>query len=240
MISLNSLSKTFGDKVAVSDLSLEVPTGKIFGFLGPNGAGKSTTIKIIVGIEKPTSGEIIVNGLNTSKDSISVKKQMAYVPDEPVFYDHMTGIQYLNFIADMFEVSEADRKDRITHYADLFDLSDSLNKFTSTYSRGMKQKLSLIAAFVHLPKIIILDEPMVGLDAKAYKILKDALCNYAENGNTIFYSTHVMDVAERFCDNIAIINKGELIYSGTFEDLKNKKGTDNSTLEELFLELTEV
>lgn len=240
MIKLFKLCKNFGNKKAVNDLSLEIPEGKIFGFLGPNGAGKSTTIKMIVGIETPTSGDIVVNGVDLVKDPLAVKKQIAYVPDEPIFYEHMTGIQYLNFIADMFDVSGKKRKDLIIHYADLFELSDSLNEYTLKYSRGMKQKLSLIAAFVHSPKVIVLDEPMVGLDAKAYKTLKDALRNYAENGNTIFYSTHVLDVAERFCDNIAIINKGKLVYTGTFDCLKNEKGKGNSTLEEIFLELTEV
>ncbi|SHM20970.1 ABC transporter ATP-binding protein [Fibrobacter sp. UWB7] len=240
MIKINKLCKNFGNKKAVSNLSLEIPEGKIFGFLGPNGAGKSTTIKMITGIEKPTSGEIFINDIDIHKNSLLAKSQIAYIADEPTFYEYMTGIQYLNFISDIFSISVQAREDAITYYSKLFDLIDALNEFISKYSHGMKQKLSLIAAFIHSPKVIILDEPMVGLDAKSVKILKDTLKAFAANGNTVFYSTHVMDVAERFCDNFAIINKGELVYSGTFEDLKSKVGENDSTLEDLFLQMTEI
>lgn len=239
MIKIQNLCKNFGEKKAVNNLSLEIPEGYIFGFLGPNGAGKSTTIKMITGIEKPSFGEIIVNGINIQEKPLITKSQIAYVADEPAFYEHMTGIQYLNFISDIFEISVQTREKEITLYSRLFDLIDALNEYISGYSHGMKQKLSLIAAFIHSPKIIILDEPMVGLDAKAAKILKNTLKDYASKGNIVFYSTHVMDLAERFCDNFAIINKGELVYSGTFEELKSKVGKKESTLEDLFLQLTE-
>lgn len=240
MIKINKLCKNFGNKKAVNNLSLEIPEGRIFGFLGPNGAGKSTTIKMITGIEKPTSGEIFINDIDIQKNPLSAKSQIAYVADEPTFYEHMTGIQYLNFISDIFSISAPAREDAITYYSKLFDLIDALNEFISKYSHGMKQKLSLIAAFIHSPKVIILDEPMVGLDAKSVKILKDTLKAFAAKGNTVFYSTHVMDMAERFCDNFAIINKGELVYFGTFEDLKSKVGENDSTLEDLFLQMTEI
>lgn len=239
MIKIQKLYKNFGDKKAVNNLSLEVPDGKIFGFLGPNGAGKSTTIKMITGIEKPSSGDIFINDINIQKNPLKVKSQIAYVADEPTFYEHMTGIQYLNFISDIFEISIQDRKNAITYYSELFEFTDALNEYISKYSHGIKQKLSLTAAFIHSPKVIILDEPMVGLDAKAARVLKDTLKAYASKGNTVFYSTHVMDMAERFCDNFAIINKGNLVFTGTFDELKSKIGKKESTLEDLFLQLTE-
>lgn len=240
MIKISNISKSFGSKVALNNISLEIPDGKIFGFLGPNGAGKSTTIKIITGIEKYDTGNVYINGLDNVKESLKAKSQIAYVPDEPIFYEHMTGIEYLNFIADIFEMSLDARTKAITYFSNLFELIDPLNEQVSRYSHGMKQKLSLIAAFIHSPKIIILDEPMVGLDAKAAKILKTALKDYAEKGNTVFYSTHVMDMAERFCDNFAILNKGNLVFNGTFEELKQYVGKKDSSLEDLFLELTEI
>ena len=239
MIKLLKLCKNFGDKKAVNNLSLEIPEGKIFGFLGPNGAGKSTTIKMIAGIETPSSGEIFINNIDIRKKPLEAKSQIAYVADEPILYEHMTGIKYLNFIADIFELSVQTREQAVTHYTELFDLTDNLNEKISTYSHGMKQKLSLIAAFIHSPAVIILDEPMVGLDAKTAKILKDTLRSYALKGNTIFYSTHIMDMAERFCDNFAIINKGNLIFTGTFDELKLQANKNESTLEDLFLQLTE-
>ena len=239
MIIIENISKKYGDKIAVNNLSLEIPNGKIFGFLGPNGAGKSTTIKMITGIEKPDSGNIFVNNLDIKKKPLIVKSQIAYIPDEPSFYSHMTGIQYLNFISNIFELSIEERKKNIEKYADAFDFLDDLKKATGKYSHGMKQKLSIIAAFVHNPKVIILDEPLVGLDAKAAKTVKTLLKEFALQGNTVFFSTHVMDTAERFCDNLAIINKGNLIFNGTFDNLKDIKGERNSTLENLFLNLTE-
>ncbi|MEE3312940.1 MAG: ABC transporter ATP-binding protein [Treponema sp.] len=239
MIKIDKLSKNFGDKKAVNDLSLEIPEGKIFGFLGPNGAGKSTTIKMITGIEKPSSGDIFINDKNIQREPLAAKSQIAYVADEPTFYEHMTGIQYLNFISDIFEIPVQQRAKAITEYSKLFDLTDALNENISKYSHGMKQKLSLIAAFIHSPKVIILDEPMVGLDAKSAKILKDTLKAYASKGNTVFYSTHVMDMAERFCDNFAIIDKGKLVFTGTFNELKTMVGKKEATLEDLFLQLTE-
>lgn len=240
MVKLKNLTKSFGEKIVVDNLSLEIPEGKIFGFLGPNGAGKTTTIKMISGIEKPNSGTILINGVDIQSDPLAAKSQIAYVSDEPIFYEHMTGIQYLNFISNIFELSVDIRKKAISRYSALFELSDFLNEPVSRYSHGMKQKLALISAFIHSPKVIVLDEPMVGLDAKTARILKDELRSYSENGNTVFYSTHVMETAERFCDEIAIINKGKLMYNGTFEMLRAEKGKNDATLEDLFLELTEV
>jgi len=239
MIKIKKLCKNFGAIEAVNNLSLEIPEGKIFGFLGPNGAGKSTTIKMLTGIEKPTSGEIFINDISMLKKPLIAKSQIAYVADEPISYEYMTGIKYLNFISNIFELSVQTREKSISYYSKLFNLSDALNEYVSKYSHGMRQKLSLIAAFIHSPKVIILDEPMVGLDAKAGKILKDTLKAYVAKGNTVFYSTHVMDMAERFCDYFAIINKGKLVYTGTFEELKVKVGKKESSLEDLFLELTE-
>ena len=240
MIEIKNLIKTFNDKSVVDSISLEIPAGKINGFLGPNGAGKTTTIKMITGILKPDSGQVLINDIDIWKNPLEAKKQIAYVPDEPIFYEHMMGIQYLNFIANIFELPIDVRKEAITHFSTLFELVEPLNEQIAKYSHGMKQKLSLIAAFIHSPKVIVLDEPMVGLDAKVAKILKTALREYVENGNTVFYSTHVMDMAERFCDNFSILNKGELVFNGTFEELRQQVGEKESSLEDLFLELTEV
>lgn len=236
MIKILKLCKIFENKKAVNDLSLEIPDGKIFGFLGPNGAGKSTTIKMLTGILKPDSGSVSINGLDIFTNPIEVKKQLAYIPDEPIFFDHMTGAQYLNFISNVFELSSDYRKSQIEKYSGIFELE--LKGNILSYSHGMKQKLALIAAFIHDPKVIILDEPLVGLDPKTTKKLKDVLRNFANKGCTVLYSTHVMDVAERFCDLLAIINKGSLVYTGCFEDLKAQSGNVNSTLEDLFLNLT--
>ena len=236
MIKIEHVVKTFGNKVAVNDLSLDIPEGKIFGFLGPNGAGKTTTIKILTGLLQPDSGCVFINGLNILTNPIEVKKHLAYVPDEPMFFDNMTGIQYLNFISNVFELSSDQRKTQIEKYSDIFELE--IGDRIVNFSHGMKQKLALIAAFIHDPKVIVLDEPLVGLDAKTTKTLKNELRNFSDKGCTVLYSTHVMDVAERFCDLFAIINKGQLVYSGSFEDLKIQKGNVNSTLEDLFLNLT--
>ena len=236
MIKIEHVVKTFGNKVAVNDLSLDIPEGKIFGFLGPNGAGKTTTIKILTGLLQPDSGCVFINGLNILTNPIEVKKHLAYVPDEPMFFDNMTGIQYLNFISNVFELSSDQRKTQIEKYSDVFELE--IGDRIVNFSHGMKQKLALIAAFIHDPKVIVLDEPLVGLDAKTTKVLKNELRNFSDKGCTVLYSTHVMDVAERFCDLLAIINKGQLVYSGSFEDLKLQKGDSNSTLEDLFLNLT--
>ena len=236
MIKIEHVVKTFGNKVAVNDLSLDIPEGKIFGFLGPNGAGKTTTIKILTGLLQPDSGCVFINGLNILTNPIEVKKHLAYVPDEPMFFDNMTGIQYLNFISNVFELSSDQRKTQIEKYSDIFELE--IGDRIVNFSHGMKQKLALIAAFIHEPKVIVLDEPLVGLDAKTTKVLKNELRNFSDKGCTVLYSTHVMDVAERFCDLLAIINKGQLVYSGSFEDLKLQKGDSNSTLEDLFLNLT--
>ena len=240
MIEIRNLTKQFGDKVAVDNLSFTIPDGKVYGFLGPNGAGKTTTIRCICGLDTNYTGDIIINGHNGRSEAQSVKKCIAYVPDEPKFYEFLSGNQYLNFIADVFGISTKNRENLIMRYCDVFDFKDQLSMPISSYSHGMKQKLSLIAAFIHSPSVIILDEPLVGLDAKTAKVLKTALRQYANDGNTVFYSTHVMDVAERFCDEFEIINKGKSVFNGSFEALKAEVGVSDSTLEDIFLELTEI
>jgi len=241
MIKLTDVSKTYskGSKPAVKKLNLTVPDGKIFGFLGPNGAGKSTTIKMIVGILGQDSGTIEVNGFDNHNNIIEIKRKIGFIPDESSFYDKMTAIRYLNFISDIFEVNEEDRKTRIEKYSKMFDLQDHLKEDINSYSHGMKQKLEIISAMVHDPEILILDEPMVGLDPHSSYVLKDLMREFCNEGKTVFFSTHVMEVAERLCDLVGIINEGELIAQGTYEELKNINGDKNATLEKLFLELTD-
>ncbi|MBO4388672.1 MAG: ABC transporter ATP-binding protein [Spirochaetales bacterium] len=240
MITINNVTKTYGNQPspAVDKLCLEIGEGQIFGFLGPNGAGKSTTIKMIVGILKQDSGTITVEGLDNVKDPVAVKSLIGFVPDEPNLYEKMTAVKYLNFVADIYGVSEAQRKERIEKYAKLFEIDRNLPDELSSFSHGMKQKIAVIAAILHDPKIIILDEPMVGLDPRSSFILKELLSKLAKEGKTVFFSTHVMEVAERLCDRIAIINKGKLVTQGTLEEIKAMKGEENATLEKLFLELT--
>lgn len=240
MITINNVTKTYGNQPspAVDKLCLEIGEGQIFGFLGPNGAGKSTTIKMIVGILKQDSGTITVEGLDNVKDPVAVKSLIGFVPDEPNLYEKMTAVKYLNFVADIYGVSEAQRKERIEKYARLFEIDRNLPDELSSFSHGMKQKIAVIAAILHDPKIIILDEPMVGLDPRSSFILKELLSKLAKEGKTVFFSTHVMEVAERLCDRIAIINKGKLVTQGTLEEIKAMKGEENATLEKLFLELT--
>lgn len=240
MITINNVTKTYGNQPspAVDKLCLEIGEGQIVGFLGPNGAGKSTTIKMIVGILKQDSGTITVEGLDNVKDPVAVKSLIGFVPDEPNLYEKMTAVKYLNFVADIYGVSEAQRKERIEKYAKLFEIDRNLPDELSSFSHGMKQKIAVIAAILHDPKIIILDEPMVGLDPRSSFILKELLSKLAKEGKTVFFSTHVMEVAERLCDRIAIINKGKLVTQGTLEEIKAMKGEENATLEKLFLELT--
>lgn len=235
MLVIEHLTKTYpGGKVAVHDLSLTVENGDIFGFIGQNGAGKTTTIKSSVGILPFESGEIYVEGHSVKKDPVTCKKLLAYLPDTPDLYDALTGIQYLNFIADIFRVSKEDRKIRIGQYAQLFEMETSLNTPISSYSHGMKQKLALISAFVHQPKLLILDEPFVGLDPKSAFALKSTMKEFCAQGNAIFFSTHVLEVAEKLCTKIAIIKDGELIACGATDEVR---GTQS--LEEVFLELTD-
>ncbi len=232
MLNISHLTKTYGEKKAVDDLSLHIAPGEIYGFIGHNGAGKTTTIKAVVGILQFDEGEITIDGVSVKDDPIACKKKIAYIPDNPDLYDFMSGIKYLNFVADIFGVSAEDRRERIKKYADMFELTDDLAQPISAYSHGMKQKLAIISAWLHEPKLIIMDEPFVGLDPKASFLLKEMMHEVCEKGGAIFFSTHVLEVAEKLCDKVAIIKGGKLIRSGTMEDVKG-----DDSLEEVFLEL---
>ena len=232
MLKINSLTKTYGEQKAVDDLTLHIHPGEIYGFIGHNGAGKTTTIKACCGILKPDSGEIYVDGISIKDDPIRCKANMAYIPDNPDLYEFMTGIQYLNFIADIYGVSVQDRKDRIRKYGNIFELTDDFAQPISTYSHGMKQKLVIISALIHQPNLVIMDEPFVGLDPKASHLLKEIMREICDNGGAIFFSTHVLEVAEKLCDKVAIIKAGKLIKSGTMEEVKG-----DDSLESVFLEL---
>lgn len=232
MLKIKNLTKTYGEKKAVDDLTLNINPGEIYGFIGHNGAGKTTTLKSIAGILRFDNGEILINGKSIVDEPIECKKMMAYIPDNPDIYDFMTGIQYLNFIADIFGISALDRQKRIKKYADLFELTSDLAQPVSAYSHGMKQKLAIISAWIHEPKLIIMDEPFVGLDPKAAHILKGLMREVCDNGGAIFFSTHVLEVAEKLCDKVAVIKGGKLIVSGTMEEVKG-----NASLESVFLEL---
>ena len=232
MLKIAHLTKTFGEKKAVDDLSLEIAPGEIYGFIGHNGAGKTTTLKSVVGIQQFDAGEITIGGISLKKDPLPCKRQLAYIPDNPDLYDFMTGIKYLNFIADIFGVSASDRQERIRNYADLFELTDDLAQPIAAYSHGMKQKLAILSAWIHDPKLIIMDEPFVGLDPKASHLLKGMMREVCDGGGAIFFSTHVLEVAEKLCDKVAIIKAGKLIRSGTMEEVKG-----DDSLEDVFLEL---
>ena len=232
MLKITHLTKTFGEKKAVDDLSLEIAPGEIYGFIGHNGAGKTTTLKSVVGIQQFDAGEITIGGISLKKDPLACKRQLAYIPDNPDLYDFMTGIKYLNFIADIFGVSASDRQERIRNYADLFELTDDLAQPIAAYSHGMKQKLAILSAWIHTPKLIIMDEPFVGLDPKASHLLKGMMREVCDGGGAIFFSTHVLEVAEKLCDKVAIIKGGKLIRSGTMEEVKG-----DDSLENVFLEL---
>ncbi len=234
MLNIQHLTKKYGDKKAVDDLSLHIAPGEIYGFIGHNGAGKTTTLKSVVGIQQFDEGEITIGGKSIKDDPLACKKQLAYIPDNPDLYDFMTGIKYLNFIADVFGVDAAQRQERIRKYADLFELTDDLAQPIAAYSHGMKQKLAIISAWIHQPKLIIMDEPFVGLDPKAAHILKGMMREICDEGGAIFFSTHVLEVAEKLCDKVAIIKGGKLIRSGTMEEVKG-----DDSLEEVFLELEE-
>ena len=232
MLKIEHLTKTYGDKKAVDDLSLHILPGEIYGFIGHNGAGKTTTLRSVAGILQFDSGEIFIDGKSVKADPLACKREIAYIPDNPDLYDYMTGIKYLNFIADIFGVSAADRQVRIREYAGRFDLTDDLAQPIAAYSHGMKQKLAIIAAWLHQPKLIIMDEPFVGLDPKAAHLLKGMMRELCDEGGAIFFSTHVLEVAEKLCDKVAIIKGGRLIRSGTMEEVKG-----DDSLEEVFLEL---
>ncbi len=232
MLDIQHLTKTYGEKKAVDNLTLHIAPGEIYGFIGHNGAGKTTTLKAAVGILQFDSGEITVGGRSIKTDPLGCKRQLAYIPDNPDLYDYMTGIKYLSFIADVFGVNAATRQARIREYAELFELTGDLAQPIAAYSHGMKQKLSIIAAWLHDPKLIIMDEPFVGLDPKASHLLKTMMRQVCDDGGAIFFSTHVLEVAEKLCDKVAIIKSGRLIRSGTMEEVKG-----DDSLEDVFLEL---
>lgn len=232
MLKIEHLTKIYGDKRAVDDLSLEIKAGEIYGFIGHNGAGKTTTIKAVCGILGFEQGEIFIDGKSVKKDPMACKKITAYIPDNPDLYDYMTGMQFLNFTADIFEVDKETRQQKIAEYAEKFELTNDLSQPLSAYSHGMKQKLAIIAAWIHDPKLIIMDEPFVGLDPKAAHLLKEMMREVCDNGGAIFFSTHVLEVAEKLCDKVAIIKSGKLIRSGTMEEVKG-----DDSLEQVFLEL---
>ena len=232
MLKINHFSKTYGEKKAVDDLSLHIRPGEIYGFIGHNGAGKTTTLKSVAGIMQFDSGEILIDGLSIQADPIGCKKKMAYIPDNPDLYEFMTGMQYLNFIGDVFGIPAKERTQRIKELADAFEITGDLNQSISAYSHGMKQKLAIISAWIHQPQLILMDEPFVGLDPKAAHTLKGMMRQVCDRGGAIFFSTHVLEVAEKLCDKVAIIKGGKLIRSGTMEEVKG-----DTSLESVFLEL---
>ncbi len=232
MLNIKGLTKCYGEKKAVDDLTLHIAPGTIYGFIGHNGAGKTTTLRSVAGILDFDEGEILIGGLSIKADPIGCKRQFAYIPDNPDLYEYMTGIKYLDFIADVFGVGSEERRERIEKYAALFELTNDLAQPISAYSHGMKQKLAIISAWLHEPKLVIMDEPFVGLDPKASHILKGMMRELCDNGGAIFFSTHVLEVAEKLCDQVAIIKGGRLIRSGTMAQVKG-----DDSLEEVFLEL---
>lgn len=234
MLKIENLTKTYGDKKAVDDLSLHIKPGEIYGFIGHNGAGKTTTLKACCGILQYDSGEISVDGVSMKQNPLVCKSKIAYIPDNPDLYEFMTGIQFLNFTADIFGVSADERQERIHKYADAFEITGDLAQPISAYSHGMKQKLAIISALIHSPKLIIMDEPFVGLDPRASHLLKQIMGEFCDKGGAIFFSTHVLEVAEKLCDKIAIIKNGRLIQWGSVEEVKG-----DTSLEDVFLELEE-
>ena len=240
MLVLENLSKSYlkGAVKAVDALNLTVKPGEIFGFLGPNGAGKTTTIKMLVGLLKPDSGRVLIKDYDMAKDDLAAKRLIGYVPDEPNLYDRLTGWEYLNFIADVFGVGEADRRRRLEELLSLFELENAVKDLTQSYSYGMKQKLALTAALVHAPDFWVLDEPMTGLDPKSSHLFKELMRKHCDEGKIVFFSTHILEVAERLCDRVAIINGGKLVACGTMDELRSR-GSEQESLESIFLELTE-
>ena len=232
MLNIEHLTKRYGEKTAVDDLSLHILPGEIYGFIGHNGAGKTTTLKCVAGILQFEEGAISVNGASVRKDPLKCKRDLAYIPDNPDLYDFMSGIKFLNFIADVFAIPADERQEKIRKYAGLFELTEDLAQPISAYSHGMKQKLAVIAAWLHSPKLIVMDEPFVGLDPKASHLLKEMMREHCDAGGAIFFSTHVLEVAEKLCDKVAIIKQGKLVKAGTMEEVKG-----DDSLEEVFLEL---
>ena len=232
MLNIEHLTKAYGEKKAVDDLSLHIVPGEIYGFIGHNGAGKTTTLKSVAGILQFDEGEITIDGISIKENPLECKRRFAYIPDNPDLYDYMTGIKYLNFIADIFGVGAGERQERIRKYADAFELTADLAQPIAAYSHGMKQKLAIISAWLHEPKLILMDEPFVGLDPKAAHLLKEMMREMCDEGGAIFFSTHVLEVAEKLCDKVAIIKSGRLIRSGTMEEVKG-----DESLEDVFLEM---
>ena len=232
MLKIEHLTKAYGEKKAVADLNLHIAPGEIYGFIGHNGAGKTTTLKSVAGILQFDAGEIYIDGMPIKENPLECKRRFAYIPDNPDLYDYMTGIKYLNFIADIFGVGANERQARIRKYADAFELTDDLAQPIAAYSHGMKQKLAIISAWLHQPKLILMDEPFVGLDPKASHLLKEMMREVCDEGGAIFFSTHVLEVAEKLCDKVAIIKSGRLIRSGTMEEVKG-----DESLEDVFLEM---
>ena len=232
MLEIKGYSKTYGEgKKAVDNINLTVESGDIFGFIGHNGAGKSTTIRAVVGVLDFTEGDIYIDGHSVKEEPMECKKITAYIPDNPDLYENLTGMQYLNFVADVFDIDSLEREESIKKYADMFEITDSLGDLISSYSHGMKQKLAIISALIHKPRLMVMDEPFVGLDPKASFVLKEIMHKMCEDGTAIFFSTHVLDVAEKLCNKVAIIQKGQIIACGTMEEL-----TNGQSLEEVFLE----
>lgn len=233
MLKIQNLTKCYkGSDKGVHQLNIHIKKGDIYAFIGHNGAGKTTTLKCVTGIHAFDEGEIIIDGINISENPLECKRRFAYIPDNPDLYEYLTGIQYLNFVADIFQVGSRERKDRIERYADAFEITESLGDLISTYSHGMKQKLAIISALVHEPKLLILDEPFVGLDPKAAVILKDIMREICSKKGAVFFSTHVLDVAERLCNKVAIIKAGRLIASGNMSDIVK----EGQSLEDIFME----
>jgi len=232
MLKIQNYTKDYGEKIAVDDLSLEIKPGEIYGFIGHNGAGKTTTLKACAGILPFEKGDIFVDGMSIKENPLECKRRMAYIPDNPDIYSFMSGIKYLNFVADIYEVGKAERNERIERYANAYELTNDLTSPISTYSHGMRQKLAIISALIHKPKLMLMDEPFVGLDPKASFLLKRQMRELCDGGGAIFFSTHVLEVAEKLCDKVAIIKGGRLVTSGTMEEVKG-----DSSLENVFLEL---
>jgi len=237
-IILESVSKRFGDVWAVRDLNLRIKYGRVYGLLGPNGSGKSTTMKMILGLVKPDSGEILVDGIDVSKNPVEVRRMIGYVPETPRLYDYLTGIEYLDFIGEAYGMSPEERKRRIEEFLEAFELKGRENELISGYSRGMKQKIALIAALIHRPKILILDEPLSGLDPRSARIVKDLLNKLKEEGVAVILSTHILEIADALCDEIAIMYEGRKLAEGRPKELREMAGMPGSTLEEVFLKLT--
>lgn len=238
MIGLKGLTKKYDSVSAVDKLDLYIPRGELFGFLGPNGAGKTTTIKMITGLLKPTSGKATINGFDIEKEPVMAKQKIGYVPDEPFIYDKLSGFEFLEFVADLRQIDKKTKLKNIEKYLELFELKGKRDYFIETYSRGMKKKMALAAALIHEPQILLLDEPTTGLDPKSAKQIKRLLRVFCDNGGTVFFSTHILEIAERLCDRVGIINNGRLVAQGSLEELRNATSQENESLEDVFMELT--